>query len=119
MKAVKEETSVSGKKLTAKKIEIAKAAPGYEWTAVWLGIKEGQSFQEMDKTTGELVSRTMLFALGEDENGERVTWAADKGFQQAAREADLQVGVRYKFVKLAKTNLSKARTMNQYDIYTA
>lgn len=104
-------------KLTTRKLDVTKASPGFTWKGKWVGLVEGAPFKDVDKKTGEVVEKALMHAIFEDDKGERLSVIADKGLQGAISEAMLSVGREYEFVKLEKAQISKGRSINQYDIY--
>lgn len=106
------------KKLTAKKINLAKADEGFSLAGKYVGMTQGAPFNDVDQKTGEIIQKTLTFATFENTEGERLNVIADKGLQSALTEAMVKEGDRIELVKLAKTQLSKGRSMNQYDIYS-
>lgn len=112
-------TSAQWKKLTARKIDIAKQEEGFEFNGLYKGLVLGAPFNDVDKKTGEVIERRLTQAIFEDEKGERFFMLADKGLQAALTESMVKEGQHILVKKLPKAAISKGRTMNQYDVFTA
>lgn len=117
MKAVKTETTTGPRKLTVEKIEIAKQAPGFTFEGKYVGTALSEPFQRVNKETGEIVTKTITFAIFERQDGERFKVAQDAGLRAAMSDALVKEGNLIRVVKLEKVVLKNSRSMNQYDIY--
>lgn len=105
------------KKLTVERIDLAKQKAGFAFAGKYIGVVVGEPFQELDKKTGELVTRALSFAIFEQTSGARIKVIQDVGFRSAMTDAMVKEGMNIEIVKREKTTLSRDRTMNQYDIF--
>lgn len=105
------------KKVSVTKINLSTQKVGFTLEGKFLGFTESAPFQDIDAKTGEIVQKTMRSILLEDATGNRLAAIADKGLQSAITDAMISEGAWIKAVKLEKAQLSKGRTMNQYDVF--
>lgn len=111
-----EQTKAAPRKLTVTDLKITAQAPGFTFTGKYIGTVLGSPFQAVDKKTGEVITKQIVFCVFEDTTGARFKVARDKGLETALTDAMVNEGDTIKVVKLEKINL-KTGTMNQYDIY--
>lgn len=106
------------KKISVTTIKLSDEPKGYTFSGKFVGFTEGQPFQQIDEKTGEIVTKNLRFLVLETlTNGERVSYVADKGLQDAITNAMVTAGQKIEVIKLEKIKLPKGRTMNQYDIF--
>ncbi|MGE4109025.1 MAG: hypothetical protein AB7F66_17640 [Bacteriovoracia bacterium] len=106
-----------GKKLTVRKIDLAKEEPGFEFEGKFMGTATGAPFKQVDKE-GNIIEKTLTTAIFEDlETAERFSVIQDAGLRTNLSDAMVKEGQAIRVVKLPKVALKGGRTMNQYDIY--
>lgn len=115
LESVKETTG--RKKISTRKVDLANQKPGFTWQGRYMGLVDGTPFQDIDKKTGEVITKTLKTAIFEDAKAERTAMIADKGLQSALTEAMVSEGQWIEVVKLEKQQISKGRSMNQYDVF--
>lgn len=103
------------KKLSVAKIDLAKQPAGFSFKGKYLGTSESEPFQKVIK--GEIVTKTITFAIFEDEQGNRFKVSRDQGLRTALADAMVKEGQTIEIVKLDKVSLKGERTMNQYDVF--
>lgn len=104
------------RKLSAKTVNLSKEPAGFTIKGKFKGLIKGQDFTQVD-SKGEVVTRSMQFAIFENDRGERTMYTADKGLQDALLTAMVKEGQQVEIVKGEKISIGKARTMNQYDVF--
>lgn len=112
-----EKSAHARKKLTVTSIEMAKQPAGFTFKGKFLGRTQSQPFQELNEKTGEIVTKTLTFAIFEDDKGDRFKVIQDAGLKSSLDDAMVKEGQAIEVVKLEKKSLKGARSMNQYDIF--
>jgi hypothetical protein len=110
---------IKRKKLTVDKIDLAKEPAGFKFEGVYRGETLSAPFNDVDKKTGEIVQKTLTFAMFDYTDGREGGFKviADAGLQAALRDAMIEKGAKIEIVKLEKVSIGKGRSMNQYDIF--
>ncbi len=106
------------KKVSVKKINLAAQPVGFTFEGKLVGFAH-RPYTQLDEKKGELIEKTMTSIIMEDEKGERFAAIADKGLQTALDDSLIKEGMYFRAVKLDKAQLSRGRTMNQYDIFAS
>lgn len=104
------------RKISVQTVKLSDMEVGFKFEGKFLGFNKGQPFTTMDKTTGEIITKELNFALFE-QDGSRISYVADKGLLDAINMAGVKDGDKIEVIKLPKASIGKGRTMNQYDIY--
>lgn len=105
------------RKVTVRKINLTEQEPGFAFEGKFLGLATGAPFQAVDPKTNEVYDKSLTSAIFEDDAGERFSVIQDAGLRSAMSDAMIKEGDLIRVVKLPKAQLSRGRTMNQYDIY--
>lgn len=105
------------KKISVKTLKLSEQPVGFKFQGVYKGQVLGQPFGRLDNKTGEIV-QVQLTSVIMEEGGQRVAYLADAGLKTALVDAMVVEGQYIEVVKLEKAQLTKGRTMNQYDIFS-
>lgn len=112
-----EKKTTARKKLTVAKVDLANQEPGFSIRGMYVGQVIGAPFKDVDKKTGEIVEKSLTFAVFQGTNGDRFKVIADAGLKSALLDAMVKEKDLVEVVKLKKESIGKGRTMNQYDIF--
>lgn len=104
------------KKISVKKVELAKEPVGFELQGRFKGFTKSEPFKNVNQQTGEITEKTLTNAIFE-KGDERLSVIADAGLQSALRDSMVKEGDEILIRKLPKAALKGGRTMNQYDIF--
>lgn len=115
-KSVKTTNPAVRKKLSVQKIDLAKQPAGYAFKGKYCGTSQSEPFSKVIK--GEVVTKTLTFAIFEDDKGDRFKVIQDQGLRTALADAMIKENQTIEVVKLDKSDISGGRTMNQYDVFS-
>ena len=117
LKNVKNTNTVNRQKISVKTVKLSGEHPGFTFRGIYRGIVLGTPFNKVDPKTFEVMTSQLINVVMEDLEGDRTAYLADKGLTEGLNNAMVQEGHLIEVVKLPKANISKGRTMNQYDIF--
>lgn len=112
-----EKKTVTRKKLTVAKVDLANQEPGFSIKGMYVGQVVGAPFKDVDKKTGEVIEKSLTFAVFSNKDGDRFKVIADAGLKSSLLDAMVKEKDLVEIVKLKKESIGKGRTMNQYDIF--
>ena len=118
LKNVKNTTNPVRKKISVNRIKLSEQTEGFTFQGIFRGVVLSAPFSDIDKKTGEVITKQLSSVVFENADGERVAYLADKGLLDNLSTAQVQEGHMIEVVKMPKVLISKGRTMNQYDIYS-
>jgi len=106
------------RKVSVRQVKLSEQEEGFTFSGIFKGFTAGTTFTQIDPKTGEVNEKQLKSMVLEDkETKERTAFLADRGLEGAIQDSMVKEGDWIEIVKLEKVNLSKGRTMNQYDVY--
>lgn len=117
LKTVKNTNTGTRKKISVRNVKLSDMPTNFTFRGIYRGTVLGAPFSKVDPKTFEVVTKQLQSVVMEDLEGNRTAYLADMGLTQSLNNAMVQDGSIIEVVKLEKANLSKGRTMNQYDIF--